>query len=156
MSNLRWALDLLDEREEMAHWRRPRPQREPKAASAGTGGLEPRADWIFWFHQAGLVFGSDARKPREQRPGYILRVLDEDRSAIVAPLTTQPHAASASFLQLPSDSEQGVFWFRDHGKQCFLWREAERVKLDFCARLALAKVDMPTAARVRDFIAGQS
>lgn len=156
MSNLRWALDLLDEREEAAPRRSPRPSRERGTAGAGTGGVEPRADWIFWFHQAGLVFGSDARTPRDQRPGYILRLLDEGRSAIVAPLTSQPRATSSNFLQLPSDSEHGVFWFRDHGKQCFVWHEAERVKLEFCVRKALAKVDMPTAGRVRDFLSGQS
>ena len=156
MSNLRWAFDLLDGREETAHWRRSRPKREPKSAGAGSGGVEPRAGWIFWFDQAGLVFGSDAREPRAQRPGYILRLLDEDRSAIVAPLTTRPHAASASFLQLPSASEQGVFWLRDHDKQCFLSREAERVRLDYCERRALAQVGLPFAARVRDFLSGQS
>lgn len=147
MSNLKWAYDLIDERDPKV-WREPRKKVEHRTRQ----GVDPRPDYVFWFDQEGIDFGKDAIEPRQHRPAFIVRLSQDELMALVAPLTTAGRRAGSQIFALPHDSQEGVWWFRPPTKPTFVWRDPQWVSLAHCTRSPLAKIGDPLNGRLRSFL----
>ena len=157
MANLRWAFDLIDEREERRRLK-PAPadrvgpeqlisDRRPLPAV-----VEPRNDYIFWFDQAALQFGQSAGIPRKRRPAVIVQLMEEDHFALVAPMTSAMRTSLAEKFELSRAPAGGMFWFQPSDRRSFVWREMEWVPLAACTRKAVAAVGYPIRNRLLAFL----
>lgn len=157
MANLRWAFDLIDEREERYRLKSaPVDRVGPAPLISGRRPLpavvEPRKDYVFWFDQAALQFGQSAVVPRKRRPAVIVQLMEDGKFALVAPMTTNVRTSYSRGFELSRAPTDGVFWFTASDLRTFVWREMEWVPLASCTRNALAAVGDPTRSRLLAFL----